>query len=242
LTLTTLCGYTGPTAISNGTLLLSGTLSGSAVTVASGGTLAGNGNCGSTLSVLAGGTVSPGTSAGTLTVTNGVTLAGNALMEVHPALALNDLLRSINGNVTYGGTLTVTNIGGLFTNGSSFKLFNSGGGSYPGSFSPITLPGLSAGQSWNTSQLSVNGTISVVGSPAPPFISGVSASGGNLFISGGGGVTNGTYQLVATTNIVLGLTNWTLVGNGNFDGNGNFSTFVPINPATPQRFFAVRMP
>jgi len=125
---------------------------------------------------------------------------------------------------------------------AAFKLFNAGGGSYLSSFSTITLPGLGSGQSWNTSQLGVSGTISVSGNPAPPSITSVSASGGNLFISGGGGVTNGTYQLLTSTNITSGLTNWTVLGNGTLDGNGNFATFVAINPATPQRYFVVRMP
>jgi autotransporter-associated beta strand protein len=240
LTLPIVSTYTGPTVVNAGTLLLSGSLPTSAVTV-NGGVLSGNGICGSTLTVNAGGTVSPGTSAGILTVTNAVTLGGLAHMEVHPALGTNDLLRSITGNISYGGTLRVTNLGGVFLNGSSFKLFNAGGGSYLNGFTTFQLPGLSAGQSWNTSQLTVNGTLSVVGNPAPPSITTVVPSGGNLLISGGNGVTNGNFQVFSSTNVAAALSTWTLVGAGQFDSNGNFSFLMPIEVGTAQRFFVLRL-
>jgi fibronectin-binding autotransporter adhesin len=239
LTLSAANTYTGPTAVNGGSLLINGSVLG-AVTAASGGTVGGNGNLGSTLAVSAGGTVSPGLSVGILTATNNVTLGGTTFMEIHQALATNDLLRSISGSITYGGTLTATNLGGLLTNGNSFKLFNAG--SYLGSFSTLQLPGLGSGQSWNISQLNVSGTISVVGNPAPPSIASVVASGGNLLISGGGGVTNGTYQLLTSTNVTLPVASWTVLGNGQFDGNGDFATQVAIDPGTPQRYFRVRMP
>jgi len=212
------------------------------VTVASGGTLGGSGSCGQNLVVNAGGTVSPGTGVGTLTVTNAIALSGVAYMEVNATSGANDLLRSITGNISYAGTLTVVNLGGLLTNGHSFKLFNAGGGSYAGGFSTLQLPGLGSGQSWNTSQLNVSGTISVVGNPAPPIISSVGAVGANLVISGGNGVTNGVFTLVTSTNVAAAAATWTVVGPGNFDANGNFAVATPIQPGTPARFFRVRLP
>lgn len=241
LTLSANGTYTGGTAVSNGTLVVNAILSGSAVTVATNGTLMGNGTCGSTLTVQDGGTVSPGTSLGTLTVSNAISLGGTTVMEINAASATTDLLRSINSSVTYGGKLTVTNLGGLLTNGSSFKLFNSGSGSYLSSFATTQLPGLGSGQSWNN-QLGTSGTISVVGNPAPPIISSAVPSGGNLIISGGNGVTNGTFQVLTSTTVTAPLSSWSVLGAGQFDGNGNFSVQVAIDPATPQRFFSIRMP
>jgi hypothetical protein len=106
----------------------------------------------------------------------------------------------------------------------------------------VQLPGLGVGQSWNTSQLNVSGTISVVGNPAPPAITGVASSGGNLIISGGNGVTNGTYQLLTSTNVAAPVGTWTVLGSAQFDGNGNFSLMTPIQIGTPVRFFRVQMP
>jgi autotransporter-associated beta strand protein len=239
LTLTAANTYTGPTVVNGGTLVINGSLSASAVTAATG-TVAGNGNCGTTLTVSSGGTVSPGTSAGILTVTNNVTLGGVALMEINPALNTNDLLRSISGTISYGGTLRVTNIGGVLLNGASFKLFNAS--SYPSAFTTLQLPGLSPGQSWNTGQLSVNGTISVSGSPVSPTINSVVMSGGLLTISGVNGVTNGNFQVLSSVNVAAPLSTWTLVGAAQFDGNGAFSIMIPVDPVTfPNRFFVVRL-
>ncbi|TAK98313.1 MAG: hypothetical protein EPO07_12180, partial [Verrucomicrobia bacterium] len=240
LTLAAANTYTGNSTVNNGTLLVSGSLTASPVIVNSGGTLMGNGNCGSTITVNAGGTVAPGASVGVLTATNNISLGGTTFMEISVTANTNDLLRSISGSITYGGTLSVTNLGGLLTNGMSFKLFN--GSSYLSSFGTLQLPGLGAGQSWNTSQLGTSGTISVVGSPGAPAITSATPSGGNLIISGGNGVTNGTYQVVTSTVVNTPLSSWTVLGSGQFDGNGNFSVQVTIDAATPQRFFAIRMP
>lgn len=227
--------------LGTGTLLdVTGLFSGPTLNLISGQKLQGAGAINGNLNVAVGATVAPGFSAGTLTVTNDIALAGTTAMEVHPAINANDLLRSITGTITYGGALTVTNIGGLLTNGASLKLFNAG--SYLGSFSSIQLPGLGIGQSWNTSQLNVDGTISVVGNPAAPVVSNVSPIGGNLVISGGGGVTNGFYSVVTSTDVNAAIATWTVVSSGQFDGNGQFSASVPINLATPQRFFTIRMP
>jgi fibronectin-binding autotransporter adhesin len=262
LTLANTLSYAGNTTLTGGSVFLTGTadltsspvitlgagtlldvtglFSGPTLSLASGQTLQGSGTINGALSVAVGATVAPGASAGTLTVTNDITLAGVTAMEVHPAINATDLLRSITGNITYGGALTVTNIGGLLTNGASFKLFNAA--SYLGSFSSIQLPGLGIGQSWNISQLSVSGTISVVGNPAAPSISSVLPSGGNLIISGAGGVTNGFYSVVSSTDVAAPIATWAVVGSGQFNGNGQFSTAVAIDLLTPQRFFTIRMP
>jgi hypothetical protein len=38
------------------------------------------------------------------------------------------------------------------------------------------------------------------------------------------------------------LGNWTQVGGGNFDGNGNFSVSNAINASEPQRFYLLCKP
>ncbi len=58
-----------PVTVQAGTLLVTGSLSGSNVEVQNGGTIGGSGTIGSDVYVLAGGKISPGTSPGTLTVT-----------------------------------------------------------------------------------------------------------------------------------------------------------------------------
>jgi len=78
LTLSGSSTFTNATTVSNGTLLVTGSIGGSPVTVAGGANLQGTGFLGSGVSVQSGGIISPGLgngSFGTLTVSNGLTLA-----------------------------------------------------------------------------------------------------------------------------------------------------------------------
>ncbi len=156
---------TGPTTISNGTLLVNGSISGSAVTV-NGGTLGGDGGTlGSTLVAL-GGTLAPGSVIGTLNFANSLTLEGTALFQINKAgsLLTADLANVTSGLLTLGGNLTVTASGTVLTNGDTFDLFNSAT-SFAGNFASVNLPTLSQGLSWDTSDLATDGTIAVIPEP-----------------------------------------------------------------------------
>ena len=77
--------YTGATVVNDGTLLVNGSIAGSAVTVNDGATLGGTGTVGET-TVADGGAVSPGTSIGTLTVSGNLAFgAATYFAEVAPA-------------------------------------------------------------------------------------------------------------------------------------------------------------
>lgn len=162
--------YTGLTAISNGTLLVNGSIT-SPVTVYSGGTLGGTGILRSNLLANAGATVAPGNpgSIGTLTVSGTITNIGTILMELNRTNSqTSDLLSSskIITNIS-GGTLTVTNLGPALQLGDIFTLFSATNYSgLRGLLNSTNLPSLPAGLAWNTSGLTNNGTISVVALPA----------------------------------------------------------------------------
>ena len=132
--------------------------------MANGQTLQGSGTVQGNLAASAGSTVAPGTSAatGTLNVSGNATLNGNTVMKLNGAS--NDGL-SAGGTLTYGGTLTLTNISAPLAAGNSFTLFGAAG--YSGSFAAITPATPGAGLAWNTNNLTVNGTISVVSTAAP---------------------------------------------------------------------------
>jgi hypothetical protein len=150
-------------AVLNATGRSDGTL-----TLAAGQTLNGNGLVRGNWVVGTGATVSPGTNGnlGILTATNGnVTLSGMALMKVNESSATNDVLRAATpaASITYGGTLTITNLNGTFNLNDSFALFSAA--SYSGNFAATNLPALGAGLAWNWSP--ANGTLSVVQSVNP---------------------------------------------------------------------------
>ncbi|WP_035613273.1 autotransporter-associated beta strand repeat-containing protein [Haloferula sp. BvORR071] len=102
--------YTGATQVNGGTLVVDGVLSASPVTVASGATVGGIGTIGG--GITASGTVSPALATTTGTLTAGATTlnsTGGLAVQINSAATTTDLL-TVNGALTLGGTLTVTDI------------------------------------------------------------------------------------------------------------------------------------
>jgi autotransporter-associated beta strand protein len=176
--------HTGGTIVSAGQLQVDGTLGTGAATVAvtNTGTLCGIGFVNDAVTVQSGGTVSPGdfigtAYLGTLSISNSVTMLSNSIAQINvDKNAPGNAQLNVSGSLTYSGTLTLTNITGVaYALGDSFTIFNAG--SYLGAFQSInpSVPG--PGLAWNTNNLTVNGTLSVV--EAPPTLT-------NLVISPAG--------------------------------------------------------
>jgi autotransporter-associated beta strand protein len=183
-----------------GTLNLNGTNTSTGSITVSNGTLGGKGVISGPLTVTAGGTLSPGTSIGTFTVSNSATFAGTLLMELNQtnAPASNDLL-VVTGTITGGGSLVVTNIGPDIINGSSFKLFNKAVTGFSVSL-PATSPGGSKPYVWQNN-LGVDGSIKLLNGGAPVNTN----------------PTNITFSLSSGTNLSLGWPSdhigWALMSN-----------------------------
>ena len=86
----------------------------------------------------------------------------------------------------------------------------------------------------------VAGMLSVVLNTAPVFNS-IVRSGNSLILSGSGGVGNGSYLLLGTTNLTTPVSNWTRLLTNQFDVNGNFSLTNSPDPAVPQTFYALQL-
>ena len=119
--------YTGTTTVSDGTLRVNGSLANGAVSV-SRGTLSGHGIINGAVVISDGGTLAAGSSSAlneTLTLNNGLTLAGTACFQIGKIGATPAGDRVVcTGNVTYGGTLIVTNVtGSAWNGGECFSLF-----------------------------------------------------------------------------------------------------------------------
>ncbi|TAK95123.1 MAG: hypothetical protein EPO07_15755, partial [Verrucomicrobia bacterium] len=139
--------YSGATTISAGRLLANNTsgsaTSSGAVNVQTGATLGGNGTIAGVVTVDSGATLSPGASIGTLTLGSSPTLNGTTLMEVDNSGSPNADKLVVNGALSFGGTLTVNNIGAPLTGGEEFDLFDAT--SFSGSFSATNLPAIAGG-------------------------------------------------------------------------------------------------
>jgi fibronectin-binding autotransporter adhesin len=260
LTLTGTNTYTGNTVISNGTVSLSSGASianSATINVTTAGTfdvsqlsgfvlgaaqmLIGNGtvNGGVTNS----GTIAPGSanSLGTLAFNNNLTLnaGGTVSVKLNETLApgaTNDQVECF-GTLTYGGTLAVSNPGGVLHVGDNFQLFLTGGSS--GNFGSITgSPGAGMAYSFNPS----TGILSVVSGSSPvtslkftrvPVISGTSLS----FSATNSGA--GTVYLLTGTNLLTPVSSWTPIWTNALGGSGNFSTNLShaVKSGAPQQFY-----
>ena len=120
--------YTGPTMVNNGTLEVDGSISSNSVVTVANAILDGIGVIGAPTTIESGGTLEAGTNSvagiGILTIANTLTLnAGSTtLLRLDQATAMNDSLAGIS-TLTYGGTLSVTNLAGTLAAGDAFQLF-----------------------------------------------------------------------------------------------------------------------
>jgi len=284
-TLTGANTYTGSTTISNGVLALAfngstdGSINNSTTINVTPGTyldvsarsdktlqlgasatqqLRGRGTINGSLNVGGSGTVAPGGDIGTLTVTNNIYLNGTAWMKLNRTNSqTSDLLVSSLGAISYGGTLVVTNIGDPLQVGDTFTLFSPHGS---GSFTlklPITYI-------WDTSQLTVNGSITVTGIVAPPSISKIDysqlANGSITFYGTYPNATNypfGTFtgNVLTSTNMTSPLSSWKVIATGLID-DGTYAQppgqlldtenvtpylIITVDPTLPKSFYLLQV-
>ncbi len=220
--------------LTSGTVLDVSSRSDQTLTLTSVQTMEGSGTVTGNLTANSGSTLEPGFSgSGTLTVSNTATLNGVTAFEIGGGA--NNLLNATN--IQYGGTLSLSFTAGTLVGGNSFKLFNAA--HYSGAFATIVPATPGAGLTWDTSQLTVSGTIRVA---APPEFSSISVSGTTLTLSGSGGTINGSYHVFSSTNAAAKLSTWTSVGTGSFDNTGHFNFTGTVNPAEKQRFYILVEP
>ena len=236
--------YNGNTTIAGGLLVVNGQIIGSTnITVNAAAMWTGLGGTGlitAPVTLTNGGVITPGASIGTLTISNKLTFTAGTTADFEvgrngPAV-VNDQVRGLT-SVTYGGTLKITVVGGL-NGGEVFKLFSASAYSV-NSFDAFDLPPLPTGLSWDYSQLTVDGTLRVLGGNINVAQVG-RAPDGNFQMGGTSASTNEAYRIFATTNITDPLS-WVEVGNGNFT-DGVFS-FTDLNSTNyTRRFYRVTMP
>jgi len=161
--------YRGLTTVSNGTLLVNGSLGSGGVLVA-GGTLGGNGTITGAVTNNAGGTLSPDPSGvGTLTISGNLVLnAGSTnVFAVNGSTPANNSV-ALGGSATYGGVLQIVP-SDSFTLGQTFALFSGAGATSASNFGSIAgSPG--AGLAFRFT----NGVLSVITAPSGPTLTSVS--------------------------------------------------------------------
>lgn len=87
-------------------------------------------------------------------------------------------------------------------------------------------------------QLTATGIIHIF---PPPVIGNVQLNAGNLVFGGSGGMSNGNYFVLNSTNLTFPLSNWTIISTGAFDLNGNFIFTNTTATNSPQSYFLLKV-
>jgi rhamnogalacturonan endolyase len=83
----------------------------------------------------------------------------------------------------------------------------------------------------------------VAGITTPPLqFDGISTTSAGIILSGNGGVVNGTYYVLTTTNLTTPLTNWTPIMTNQFDASGSFTITNPVSSSKPQQLYRLMLP
>ena len=70
----------------------------------------------------------------------------------------------------------------------------------------------------------------------------VNFSGNVLTLSGSNGPANGSYIVLAATNLALPRGSWDVLATNPFDAGGNFSFTNSVDAAQPQKFYLLQLP
>ena len=262
LTLNAADTYSGATFITTGTLALtnSGSIASStninlanggifdvsgttshAMTLSSGKIISGDGQVNGNFTLASGATLAPGNNdLGSLTFSNALTLnsGSKTIMNISHDSQANNVV-SVAGTFNWGGALIVSNADDPLQGGDAFQLFTAT--NFSGNFSSITLPTLTPGLYWNTNTFTIDGTIRVI-TETSPVVGSLGVMGGKLVLTGSGGITNGSYYVLSSTNLAAPLTNWTRLATNRFDNGGNFDVTNAMNNNSPQSFYLIQLP
>ena len=220
--------YTGTTTVNQGKLVLPTVTGGGAIVVADAGSLG----------LTVGG---PGQTANAASISLGSTAAHNGTLEIaYGAVSPGTAPLTTTGTLAANGTNTVT-ISGTNLVAGRFPLLSYAGGTLSaGAFKTFrlgTLPvGFNGVLSNNTAKSSIDLNLTLAGGR----LTGVALAGRNLVVSGTNGVANGTYVVLASTNLVIPLSNWQPVKTNTFDAAGNFTALLPWDGTASQSFFTFR--
>jgi fibronectin-binding autotransporter adhesin len=228
--------FSGGLTVSGGTLQVNNS-SGSAtgtnqVFVAEGATLSGNGSIGGLTVFDDNATLAPGNPTGTLTINNELDLSDSDTLQF--GLGTNSDQVVVSGDLNVGGQLNITDNGGFGT--GTYTLFSYGGALTLGNLAVAAAPA----SYFYTISTNTAGQVNLI--VTRPQFNTISAGTNGIVMSGSGGVANGTYYLLGTTNVASPLNLWTRIVTNQFDANGNFNFTNAISPNTPQSFYRLQLP
>jgi len=210
--------YTGQTLVNGGGLNVVGSIGAGGVEVTDA-TLGGTGVIMGPVVMGSGGILSLGNPPGPLTISNSlVLLPGSTTTVAIDAAAPGHAAVQGLSSVTYGGTLLVSNLAGVFSLGQSFSIFGSAPAS--GNFSSIQPPP-GPWLRWRFDP--ATGQITVVSSASQPAFASVKLAGTSLVYQVTAGPPGSPCYTMASPDLSQPKSAWTQIATNVFDVSGNFT-------------------
>jgi hypothetical protein len=174
---------------------------------------------------------------GTIGLTNNYDLAGGTLNFGISSLTSYGQI-NIAGSPALSGTLSINLNDGYYpTNGNAFPLLTYG--SETGAFSPLALP---PWINWQTNYGPTTFTLSVVNLNGRPVVAAAKVLAPGQFSFRFTGNPSGSYSVLATTNLILPLADWTVLGSATLISSDLFQYVDTHATNYPQRFYQLRVP
>jgi len=224
--------YTGATTVGSGALLVNGAIGTNTVTVAANAMLGGSGSIGGAVTVQSGGTLQAGNAGGFGTLTVGTLNLGNgASAATYSRFSLASGGSISAAALSISGTHTIGILDSSLAVGTNTLITYTGtiGGS---GFAGLKLGALPTLPSGTTAYLQSSGSkVQLVVRPliAPVLASTASYGAGGFSVSFSG-ASGQSYRVLASTNLCLPLTSWTVLTNGTFGpGEVNYTDSAATN-------------
>jgi len=233
--------FSGGTTISAGTLLVHNTTGSGAgtgdVLVQAGAILGGTGSIAGATTLDDGAILAPGASAGTLTCNGDLTLSDLSYLRYELGTTSDRVI--VDGDLVATGLLEVTNTAGygpgvypLFTWNTNKNL----------TLGQLVLTAAPAGYNYSISTNTPGEVNLIVAPTTPPSIGSTVLSSGSLIVAGSGGIPEGDYYVLSSTNLVLPVVSWDVLQTNQFDSSGNFVFTNMVDALTLKRFFRLQVP
>jgi hypothetical protein len=151
-------------------------------------------------------------------ITNGTFLNLSNTVPVNFTLGTNATRIAVAAPLTLNSTVNISTGAGFGL--GTYTLFT-----YSGFLNGTPTLGTTPALNYYMFALNTNtpGQVNLMVTLPSPVIGNMSLAGTNLIISGTGGVTNGSYYLLSSTNLALPLSQWTRLSTNPFDASGGFS-------------------
>jgi hypothetical protein len=174
---------------------------------------------------------------GTIGLTNNYDLAGGTLNFGISSLTSYGQI-NIAGSPALSGTLSINLNDGYYpTNGNAFPLLTYG--SETGAFNPLALP---SWINWQTNYGPTTFTLSVVNLNGRPVVAAAKVPAPGQFSFQFTGNPNGSYSVLASTNLILPLADWTVLGSATLISSDLFQYVDTHATNYPQRFYELHVP